>query len=450
MKEPYEKPIIKKVQVGLMNKFGPSYGRHVRSEIDGVPISDLVARFGSPLFVFSERRLREKYRTIHQAFATRYPNVHFSWSYKTNYLDAICAILHQEGETAEVVSELEYQKARRLGVPGSEIIFNGPYKPLSALKVAAEEGAIINIDHFDEIYDLEEVAKGLGRPIKVGLRLNMDTGISPQWTRFGFNLESGQALDAVKRLVSGGHLILHGLHCHLGTFILEPRAYGRAIAKMVEFAYQVEDDFDLKIEYLDIGGGLPSLNRLKGIYLSPDVAVPPLEDFAEAICDTLLSRLRPNDFPTLILETGRAIVDEAGFLITTVHASKRLPDGTRAYVVDAGVNVLFTAFWYNFRLELEEDVPGPHEPCILYGPLCMNIDVVADQAHLPPLPRGSRLIISPVGAYNVTQWMQFIRPRPAVVLIDKEGHPHLIREAEDLEDLVARERLPEHLRLQKE
>ncbi len=430
-----------------MNKFGTGYGQHIRPHIDGIPISDLVSRFGSPLFVFSEKRLRERYRTLQRAFSTRYPNVQFSWSYKTNYLDAICAILHQEGETAEVVSEVEYQKARRLGVSGKDIIFNGPYKPLDALKMAVSEGATINIDHFDEIYDLEEIAGSLGRKINVGLRLNMDTGISPQWTRFGFNLESGQALDAVKRIVSAGRLTLNGLHCHLGTFLLEPRAYARAIEKMVNFGYDMQDNFDLKIEYLDIGGGLPSRNRLKGIYLSPDVAVPPAEEFAEAICDTLLGCLRPNDFPTLILETGRAIVDEAGFLITTVHATKRLPDATRSYVIDAGLNLLFTAFWYNFKIELEHELPGPYDSYVLYGPLCMNIDVVAENVMLPPLPRGTRLIISPVGAYNVTQWMQFIRSRPAVVLIGPSGEPELIREAEDLEDLVRRERLPDRLKL---
>ena len=444
MKKQYEKPVIKKVQVGLSNKFGCLYGRHVCPEIDGVPISELVSRFGSPLFVFSEKRLRGKYRQLYNIFSTRYPNVRFSWSYKTNYLDAICAILHQEGETAEVVSEFEYEKARRLGVPGSEIIFNGPYKPLSALKRATQEGAIINIDHFDEIYDLEEVAREIGHSIKIGLRLNMD--IAPQWTRFGFNLESGQAMDAVKRIVSGGKLIINGLHCHLGTFILEPRAYAKAVEKMVDFAYAIEDGFDLKIEYLDLGGGFPSRNRLKGIYLAPEVAVPPLEDFAEAICDTLLSKLRHNDFPTLILETGRAIIDEAGFLITTVHASKRLPRGIRAYILDAGVNILFTSYWYNFRVELEEDIPGPLEPCILYGPLCMNIDVVAEDIQLPPLPRGTRLIFSPVGAYNVTQWMQFIRYRPAVVLISQEGEVEIIREPETLEDILYRERIPARLK----
>jgi diaminopimelate decarboxylase len=449
MKKKYEKPVISKVNVGLSNKVGGkafAYSR-VRKEIDGVPIEDLVKEFGSPLFVFSERKLREKFRSIKRAFETRYPNVEFTWSYKTNYLKAICAILHQEGETAEVVSEFEYEKARRLGIPGDQIVFNGPYKPKDALLRAIEEGARINTDTFEEIFDIEEIAKELGRKVKIGIRINMDTGIQPRWDRFGFNLESGQAEDAVKRIAASEWLELNGLHCHIGTFILEPRAYENEVRKMVNFAYHIEDNYDYKIEYLDIGGGLPSKNRLKGIYLPPEVAIPDIDEYAERITTALLESLRPGDFPKLIIESGRAIVDEAGYLITTVHASKRLPNGVKGYIIDAGVNILFTAFWYNFKVEVDRPLHGTPEPSILYGPLCMNIDVINDIEYLPPMPRGTRLILSPVGAYNVTQWMQFIRYRPNVVLIDMEGKVHLIREAENIEDIERRERLPEHLRL---
>ncbi|WP_297446575.1 alanine racemase [Desulfurobacterium sp.] len=450
MKKTYEKPAIFKLHTGMMNKFGSfasPLSRKVRKEIDGVKIADLVEKFGTPLFVFSEKTLRSKFREIKRAFTTRYPNVEFSWSYKTNYLDAICAVLHGEGETAEVVSEFEYSKARRLGVKGSEIVFNGPYKPIEALKVAVSEGARINIDTFEEIADLEEVAAELGVKPKVAIRLNMDTGIHPQWSRFGFNLESGQAFDAVKRIAFGGKLELAGLHCHIGTFILEPKAYETEVRKMVDFAYKVEDEFGFKIEYIDIGGGFPSRNRLKGVYLPPEVAVPSIDEIADRVCNALLSSLRPGDFSKLIIESGRAIVDEAGYLITQVHATKRLPDGRKGYILDAGVNILFTAFWYHFNIEVDREVQGPSEPCVLYGPLCMNIDVVDDLAYLPPLPRGTNLILSPVGAYNVTQWMQFIRYRPNVVLIGQNGEIDLIREAETLEDIVRRERLPERLRL---
>lgn len=448
MKKRYEKPVIQKLQNGLMNKYGnsPYYARKVRESIDGVTIDSLVEKHGSPLFVFSERRLRSKYREISDAFTTRYPRVTFGWSYKTNYLSSICSIFHQEGAIAEVVSEMEYDKARKLDVPGSKIIFNGPRKSMAALEKAVAEGSTINVDNLDEISDLEKIAETTSKKIKVGMRLNLDAGIMPQWSRFGFNLETGQAFEAVKKIATRGKLELCGLHCHIGTFILDPGAYAMQIKKMVEFGYELEEKFKFKMEYFDIGGGFPTRNRLKGIYLPPDVAVPSIDDFAEKITDALYSSLRPGDLPMLILETGRAMVEEAGYLISTITSSKRLPDGRRSYVMDAGVNLLFTSNWYKLNVETDREVQGPNENSVLYGPLCMNIDVVDESILLPPLKRGVRLIVSPVGAYNVTQWMQFIEYRPNVVLIGENGEVDVIREAEDLSDIERREKVPERLK----
>jgi diaminopimelate decarboxylase len=449
MSSTYEKPVILRLESGYLNKFGgsPMYARRVRKAIDGVNIDALVERFGSPLFVFSERTMREKYREVNDAFKTRYPHVVQAWSYKTNYLNAVCAVFHDEGALAEVVSGFEYEKARGLGVPGSKIIFNGPYKTMPALRRAVEEGAQIHVDHMDEIHDLEQLAAELGRRIPVGMRLNMDTGIYPQWTRFGLNLDSGQALDAAKRIQARGLLELNGLHAHIGTFILEPDAYARQVTQMVRFATELGDRFGFDIGYLDIGGGFPSKSKLKGTYLPPDIAVPSVDRFAEAVTDALYASLPAGVFPRLILETGRALVDEAGFLITTVFATKRLPDGRRTYVADAGLNNLFTSFWYKFNIEIDREVQGMNEPAVVNGPLCMNIDVLDEGVLLPSLQRGTRLIFSPVGAYNVTQWMQFIEYRPAVVLIGEDGSADVIREAEDLTDIERRERLPERLRL---
>ncbi len=449
MKLEYEKPVITRIETGLMNKFGssPLYARKIRKDIDGVSIEKLVEDYGSPLFVISERKLRENYKRLFNAFSSRYPNVQFGWSYKTNYLQAVCAVLHQEGALAEVVSKFEYEKARKLGMEGHQIIFNGPYKPFEALETAVSEGAVINIDHFDEIFELEKVAEKLGKQVKVGIRLNMDTGIYPQWSRFGFNVESGQAMDAVKRIAGGNKLVLNGFHCHIGTFILEPDAYAKEVKKMVEFAYEVEDKFGYSIEYIDIGGGFPSKSKLKGTYLSPDVLIPSVDEFAEKITQALYESLRPGDFPKLILEAGRAIIDEAEYLITSIVAVKRLPDGRRAYVADAGVNLLFTAFWYKFNIELVQEVSGANEPSVIYGPLCMNIDIIDEGSLLPPLEKGMQLVFSPVGAYNNTQWMQFIEYRPNIVMVMEDGSVELVREKEDLSDIERREKLPEKLKL---
>ena len=447
MKGLYSRPAIEKVCPGRTNNYPPEQdsARRIRTRIDRVSIDDLTAEFGSPLFVYSERTIRQKHREMEKAFSRRYPHVAFGWSYKTNYLQAICALMHQEGSLAEVVSGMEYEMARSNGIAGPDIVFNGPCKHMPALRRALAEGAMINIDHLDEMEDLEQLAGETGRPASVGLRINLDAGIKPMWSRFGFNLESGQAMDVMKRMSWGGKLIPRGLHCHLGTFILDPEAYGRQVEKMLAFAYEVEDKFGFTMEYLDIGGGLPSRNRLKGCYQAPDVGVPSVDEFAEAVCRALLTNLKPGHLPRLILESGRALVDEAGLLITSVTAEKRLPDGSRAYVLDAGVNLACTPWWYKLNVEVDRALDGPSEYSLLYGPLCMNIDVMDEGLPLPPLPRNTRLILSPVGAYNNTQWMQFIHYRPNVVLIGEKGEIDLIREAEDLSDMVHRQRLPQRL-----
>lgn len=446
MKEYYERPTIIRHGSGLANKVGRARRREFQSSIDGMSIKDLVEEFGSPLFVFSERTIRRAFRDALQAFEVRYPKVRFAWSYKTNYLDAVCSVFHSEGAWAEVVSEHEYEMARKLGVQGPDIIFNGPYKPLWALELAAEEGAKIHLDGFSEISTLEDIARRTGRTIDVGLRLNVDAGIAPRWDRFGFNLENGEAWHAARRLSSGSMLRLNAVHCHIGTFVLEPSAYHVLVTKLARFARKAEAELGCKIEYIDIGGGFPSNNTLQGQYHPGDSATPSMDAYAEAATSALLQEaVDPTDPPLLVLETGRALVDESGYLITTVVGSKRLVNDARALIVDAGVNVLFTSFWFNHEILPTED-RGPFvEEAVVHGPLCMNIDVVRQSVYLPVLDAGDLLVVRPVGAYNCTQWMQFIRMRPAVLMIGENGQVEPIREAETIETIKSIERTPSWL-----
>jgi diaminopimelate decarboxylase len=354
----YEKPTINKVDFALASKYGsPLKTQKIRSEIDGVNVRDLVKEFGSPLFVFSERTIEDKYLEFKEAFSSRYPEVEFWWSYKTNYLDAICRIYHKLGSKAEVVSEFEYQKARRNGIEGKNIIFNGPYKPKDALKVAVKEGAKIHIDHLYEINDLEDIAEELGVNIPVAIRCNMDTGIYPQWSRFGFNIDNGEAYEAVRRIYKGKKLYLTGLHAHIGTFMLSSNAYANEVRNLMQLRKRIQEDFGYDIEYIDIGGGFASKNRLKGVYQPPEVIVPTADEYAEAITNAIYE-FNDKKLPKLYLETGRALIDEAGYLLTSVFADKRFPDGRKGYIVDAGVNLLYTAFWYNFDIALDKRYEG--------------------------------------------------------------------------------------------
>ena len=198
----YERPIIQKLNSGLLNKFGSATEFNPMPDIDNVPVKKIIEQYDSPVFVFSERQIREKYKEVASAFTTRYPKVKFGWSYKTNYLNAICNIYHQEGSWAEVVSGFEYDKALKNGVPGDKIIFNGPDKSNSDLKKAIDHNSLIHIDHhLDEFYMLSSLVENLDKKPRVAIRVNMDTGVYPMWDRFGFNYENGQAWDVINKII---------------------------------------------------------------------------------------------------------------------------------------------------------------------------------------------------------------------------------------------------------
>jgi diaminopimelate decarboxylase len=443
----YERPIIRKLNTGLLNKFGTRTEYQAISHIEGVSVKDIIQNFGSPCFVISERIIRKTYQNAVRAFKTRYPKVQFAWSYKTNYLDAICNVFHQEGSWAEVVSIFEYTKAINNGVPGNKIIFNGPDKTIDDLTLAIKNESFIHIDHLDELYDLVELTNQLKQKAKVAIRVNMDTGIYPIWDRFGFNYESGQAWNAINKIMASEYLDLVGLHCHIGTYMLSTNAYSIAANKLCDLAVNIKYLYNKNIQYLDLGGGFPSANTLHGSYLPGSDIIPTIDEFAEAITTTILNfGFKHDELPLLILESGRALIDDAGYLLGSVIANKRLSDGRRATIMDFGVNILFTAFWYDHKISPAQEVSSQSEDMVLYGPLCMNIDVVRQSVQLPLLNKGDLVVVHRVGAYNMTQWMQFITLRPNVVLIDLQGNTHLIRQHETVETLTMQEKVPDYLK----
>ncbi len=445
-KKRYERPVIKKLESNMPNKFGTRTEYEPVLHLDDVPVKDLISKYGSPLFVVSERKIRKNYQAAKQAFETRYPRVQFAWSYKTNYLNAVCNIFHQEGSWAEVVSGFEYDKAINNGVPGNNIIFNGPDKTEQDLRKAITNNSLIHIDHLDELYMLQEIAKSTKQKPRVAIRVNMDTGIYPIWDRFGFNFENGQAWDALNKIMFSGTMELVGLHTHIGTFMLSPNAYAVAATKLANLAQRLQQKYDHEIKYIDMGGGFASRNTLKGAYLPGTDTNPSIDEFAEAITSALInSDFRPKNPPLLILETGRALIDDAAWLLGSVIANKRLADGRRSTIIDIGVNILFTAFWYAHKITPAQKFTSYTEETVIYGPLCMNIDIIRDNITLPLLNKGDQIVAHHVGAYNMTQWMQFITLRPKVVLIDQNSKVHVIRNNETLQNLMELEAVPTHL-----
>jgi diaminopimelate decarboxylase len=246
--------------------------------------------------------------------------------------------------------------------------------------------------------------------------------------------------------MSHEELDLVGLHCHIGTYMLSANAYSVAAWKLCDLAKNIKDKWEKVIQYIDLGGGFATANTLKGSYLQGADIIPSIDDYAEAITSTVLNfGFKQQDLPTIFLETGRALIDDAGYLLGSVVATKRLSDGRRATIMDFGVNLLFTAFWYNHKISPAQEFSYHSEDMVVYGPLCMNIDCIRESVNLPLLNRGDHVVVHRIGAYNMTQWMQFIHMRPRVVMIDMEGKVHVIKERETTESMNSLESTPKHL-----
>lgn len=414
-------------------------------------VAELLREYGSPLYIVSEKKLRSLFHGFRQCFTESGIDTVVAYSYKTNYLPAVCAILHEEGAWAEVVSGMEYTLARKLGTDPRNIIFNGPYKSRQELETAIGEGALINIDGFTELTAVDNVAESLGRPARVGIRVNFQHGPAP-WTKFGFNDENGDSQRALEQIAARPNLNLEMLHNHSGTFLLFHEVYAKAADVLIDLAKRARE-MGLAPTMIDFGGGFPSSNRLKPLYDVPggssmkgDILFP----FAEAIFNRL-SKARElfGGHPTLVLEPGRSIVDSAVQLACTVVAQKDIPGKGRGIILDAGVNLVPTACWYDHKIDSPaaegDDLDQALEPVNVYGPLCMQIDVLRERALLPPTKVGEPMVISNVGAYCHTQSMQFIEPRPATVLLGPQG-PEIIRRRETWRDVFKLDEIPGRLR----
>ncbi len=440
--------------------------KNVLDNIDGVTVEELAEQYDTPMFVFSESSIRKQAKQMREAFLSRYPETSFTWSFKTNRLDAICMILKQEGWMAEVVSSFEYGKARHLGYAGDQIVFNGPYKRRDSIERALREGALIQIDNWDELACIESVAEELGGTYDVGVRIWFNSTHAPLWSKFGFSLANGEAYQAARRVIENPSLRLHTLHCHIGTYLLDPEAYRITTQAMLGLRQELKEDTGHQIACFNIGGGFPSNSLLHGMAGPSDMSVPHIDAYAEAITSELNQLPKP-ERPDLRLESGRYLVDEAGFLITSIVAIKGAARQHRvgsplsdlvmkenklsshpaklSYVLNAGISLLYSAAWFALNAGPHRSASGKSYPSRLLGDLCMEIDVIRETINLPQLRVGDYLTLHPVGAYNFDQSMQFIHLRPAVVLIDEHSKPHIIRDREDLEYIEDRERLPDHL-----
>jgi len=432
--------------------------------LHGVDLVSLCEKYGTPLFVFDEVTLTEYFSRFRQAFENVYSKVMVCYSIKTNNNLAICKVLREIGAYVEVSSMLDLYVASKAGFTGEKIIYDGPFKPVEALKEALRKKVLlINCESFAELERLNKVAGKLGVKQAVGLRINPFTrpsflrSLHPKTLleeaafcfpkcRFGFSLEETHlAFNYLRKMEN----------LHLECLMTHP--YHKAISILMPLVREASEKFGFEIKYLNVGGGfnpgttsstgdlLLALDYIKarfGIKSSKikSVKTRKVEEVAKAIVKELEQSLGGLPEPTLITEPGRFIAGPAGLLLLRVDHVK-VAGGYKWVVVDGGTNIVPSFYECRQLLVANNCSTSNTEMVNVVGPLLYPKDFVALKTALPDVKEGDIIAVLDCGAYSLSSSTQFLYPRPAAVLLNSKGYVKIIRERETFDDVIRKDRL---------
>lgn len=426
-------------------------------EIGGCDTVDLAAQFGTPLYVMDEALIRARCRAYRASLKAEYGDSAVAFASKAFIVTAMCRIIDQEGMWLDVASAGELYTAKCAGFPMDRIIFHGNFKSPEELEMAVESGvALIAPDSINEIELLSAIAEDAGVHQCVILRCN--PGVDPHTHRlistgqedskFGFNIRNGSAMEAVKKTISLPGLNLAGLHCHVGSQLLDPTPYVEAAQVMAKLMRQVSDETGAEVGVLNMGGGV-------GVRYVEEHDPVTVEEFAKIVSEAVIVACAEAGVakPKLMVEPGRSIVGEAGTTIYSVGPIKECgiadPPGTRTYLaVDGGLSdnprpTMYDAVYSALIANKAGDVPV--QEYRVSGKHC-ETDLLIANVMLAEAKTGDLLAIQTTGAYNYAMASNYNRfTRPAVVLVT-DGQADAIVRRETLEDLVKCDLVPDRLK----
>ncbi|BDI31719.1 diaminopimelate decarboxylase [Capsulimonas corticalis] len=426
-------------------------------EIGGCDAIDLVKEFGTPLYVMDEETIRENCRNYKAVFEARYPKNDISFASKAFLNMAICKVVEQEGLSLDVASAGELYTAIRAGFPLDRVLLHGNNKSLFELEMAMDFGVgCIVVDNLLELRQLKTLAEKKGKTQKILLRVT--PGIDPHThrristgqedTKFGLSVANGDALEAItEALEFAPHLKITGIHCHIGSQLLDAHTHEQAIDIMVGFMRTIADATGWMPEDLDIGGGL-------GIRYTEDQHPPSYEEFGDTLIGALRAALEKYDVPEprLLQEPGRALVGETGTTLYTVGVIKRVnipqDPGTRTYVtIDGGMSDNPRPQLYDAVYEVlvaNRMGEAKDQEVRIAGKHC-ETDILIQSTKIGHIETGDILAVQSTGAYNYVMASNYNRfTKPACVFV-KDGEADLVSRRETLDDVVRLDIIPERL-----
>jgi diaminopimelate decarboxylase len=399
---------------------------------DGVPLADLAAFHGTPLYVYSAAVIESRYRAIDEAFRSHPHAIHYAL--KANSTLAIARLLRSLGSNADANSGGEIDLALRAGFIPPQIVFTGVGKTSAELAQAIELGVrTINVESAGEIERVDALSRERQTKTKIALRVNPDIDarshphISTGKRTNKFGIAIGDVRELVRSVRAREGIQIVGLHSHVGSQITSLEPLGRAAAALVQLACELRDD-GIRIDHLDLGGGL-------GVSYDGS-PVPGVEEYAE----TLLPIVRPSGL-SVILEPGRHIIAPAGVLLTRAIDVKPQSADRLFVVMDAGMTELIRPMLYNafHRIEPVAASTAPPVTCDIVGPLCESSDTLGKDRTLPAPVVDDLFAIMDTGAYGSVMASNYNRRlMPAEVLVER-GAAVVIKRRQTIDELLALE-----------
>jgi len=403
--------------------------------IGGLSVTDLAEKFGTPLYVTDENRIRSNFQRLLTAFKKNYDKVRIYYAAKANSNISILKILLGEGAYLDAASTGEIFLGSHVGFPAERIMYTGTAVSREELEYAQKENVVINIDSSSQLDDLLKVKT----PEILSLRINPEVGsghhehVITGGKKSKFGLWKEDALEVYKYAKKVG-VQRFGVHMHIGSGILKMEPFIDALNRFMQIVRVVSEKAEIRFEFIDIGGGLGVPYKLEEEELN-------VREFAENVTSTVKRALEKHGLgePILCIEPGRYLVCDSTILVTRVQRVKKTPH--RKFVgVDAGFNTLVRPAMYgafHYIMVADRLSAKAAETYDVVGPLCESGDVLGQDRKLPKVSEGDVLAILNAGAYGYTMSSQYnSRPRPAEVLV-KGGECALIRERETRESLLA-------------
>jgi diaminopimelate decarboxylase len=419
--------------------------------IGGCDSVELVEKYGAPIFVVDKERLINNYKEFYNSFRAHGIDFGIFYSYKTNPVPGVLKVLHGWGAGAEVISPFELWLALRLGVDPEMIIYNGPNKSDEGLRLAVEKNIkLININSFNEIDKIEDIAKELGVRPRVGVRVSTSGGWGNQ---FGLSIQSGDAYKAFERLSRTSSLQVDGcIHVHLGSGIKRTSIYEAAIENVSNLMQLIKKELGISIRYLDLGGGfgLPTVRSVNGIemrlhhdffkpYLPPNTqTAPSVELFIQRIVAKVKEKCAACklELPVIIVEPGRAITGNTQILLSRIGDLKTGKSGYQIALTDAGINLTHPMSWEYHEIFAANKMNDEYNQFYgIAGPICTPTDLFVKNKQLPSLEVGDILSIMDAGAYFTSFSTNFSFPKPAVLMV-AEGKSWIVRQKESYENMT--------------